>query len=259
MVSQESQCVSGGAQVTFSVCPAEQTGEPSPTESPSPTQPTPPTQTPLTVTVTHKRKPTTPLELLEDALEKQGLLVHKKDDFLSLGPQQKDHKIGGVIPTAPFDADMKVADRDMYAPLLAHYPTRGFFLRLSKLLVFGMWMKTDCEERCWVVDGELVEQETARDPSGRSRDDYTSKSRDSNVPGSHDPPLLLRYKSAGECEYLADRLERLTNHAWKLFEFEYEGQRPDAVCVYVERHDTWVEQVAMGYDGEAVRGLNCTT
>lgn len=240
----------------FSVCPAEPT---EPTETKDSTSPQPP----LTVTVTRKRKPTTPLELLEEAMEKQGLLVLKKNEFLSLGPQQKDHKIGGVIPTAPFDADMKEADRDMYAPLLAHYPTRGFFLRLSKLLAFGMWMKTECEERWWVVDGELVEvsggdsgsRDVEKETGSRDSDvEKETESRDSGV-----PPLLLRYKSSGECEYLADRLERLTNHAWKLFEFEYEGQRPDAVCVYVERHDTWVEQVVMGYDGEAVRGLNCTT
>lgn len=226
----------------------------------------------LTVTMSHKRKPTTPLELLEDALEKQGLLVHKKDDFLSRGPQLKDHVIG-VIPTAPFDSDMKVADRDMYAPLLAHYPTRGFFLRLSKLLAFGMWMRTECVERWWVIsNGELETLDETRDP-GLSRDletrDRKGQSRDlspdpspsrdlSPDPNLSPDSLHIRYVSSGSCEYFPERLERLTNHAWKLFEFEYDGQRPDAVCVYVQSHDTWMEQVVMGYDGGSVGRMNCS-
>ncbi|KAG5359513.1 hypothetical protein CJU90_5336 [Yarrowia sp. C11] len=237
----ELQCdVCSTNSVVFPVCAQ--------TEAPSST--TTQTQPQLIVTVSRQKpRPTSALEILEEALEKQGLLVHKKDAFMSLGPQQKDNN---VIPTAPFDADMKVADRDMYAPLLAHYPTRGFFLRLSKLLVGRIWMSRGCESRLWVVKGGEP-TEVQRLFQYQIPDPETNEWK--VVKSFH---LIIQYRSQGECQYFPDRAERLGKHALKLFEFEYEDQEPDAVCVYVERHDNWFEQVVMGWDVELVKKLNCT-
>lgn len=241
--------------VTFPVCQFS-------VSSPSQTAPSTADPAPLTVTVSRKARPTTPLELLEEALEKQGLLVHKKNDFLSMGPQQKDNV---VTPTAPSDADMKVADPHMYAPLLAHYPTRGFFLRLTKLLAYGLWMNPGCVNRMWVVSrGELhviheLQQSMAELQQGQSRARESGEKHSGNPGKRHFQNLIVRYRSAGDCEFFPDRIGRLAKHAWKLFEFEYEGQKPDAVCVYVERHAGWVEQVVVGWSMEETRRLNCTS
>ncbi|KAG5355084.1 hypothetical protein CJU89_6909 [Yarrowia sp. B02] len=231
VLSELAQCVFETPKLAFLTCPPESYTK----TIGSPT---------MTVTVAHKRKPTTPLELLEDALEKQGLLI-KKDEFMSKGPLQKENT---PIPTVPFDSDMKDPDRDMYAPLLAHYPTRGFFKRLGRLMAFGMWMKTECIEKTWVVaNGEL----TILQGVG-------SRDREIDKNAKRQNFLVLDYRSTGNCEFFSDHLERVTKHASKLYEFEYEGQRPDAVCIYVEKHEGWVEQIVMGYNLQDIWALNCT-
>lgn len=164
--------------------------------------------------------------------------MKKKDEFSSMGPLQKEV----VVPTAPPDADMKIMDRDMYAPLLAHYPTRALFLRLGRLMANSMFTRQEC------LDVSLVKAgvELRRVGMYPSKDDKL-----------RDTPAVW-YKSWGECELNRDRFSEITQHAWKLFEFEYEDMRPAAACMVVRRHEKWTEQVTVGYSVYELSRLNCT-
>lgn len=232
------------------VCPAIlerfdrlETDPPTETETPS-----------CDMTVTAAAPPKTPSTALE-MLGKVLVRHRNKKRFASAAVLQQTVP----VPTAPSDADVKPLDADMSLPLLAHFPIRAVHVRLARLLMQAYFPAHLCHNETQLRAGGKVSMGSVG-VTAQVRDWTYEQIMDSKSAPYHPSwPLLMRYKSWGECRHAAERAKTITEGVWKLYSFEYDGQTPpEAVCMYSQSHGSWHEQVVVGYNSIKVETLNCT-